>query len=306
MTPNGATNDGAAKKPTTTTIRAIEDIPTFSMVPLTGPEGTIEGFNGVFNTSTGRTVAVQSDRYELLQHRDVAQKVLDAARAFGVEDANILRAGDGTHYYEGHGMRLYDGGRAFEYKLVLPTKAKLTNGEEFYPAFRVRNSVNGTIALRVSGYALRLACTNQLWAPGNVLEVHEVHLHAADDLLALIQKGMYEYLGKFDGVLDTYQKAMAETIEYTEVAPRLTGFGLPAKYAKVISEGVGRIVFHGSETAVPRWDAYQVATEFLTHGGIRVNPAREEMFERAAAKALLLDTELPQTEEEVAVVAPVA
>ena len=166
-------------------------------------------------------------------------------------------------------------------------------GEELYPGLRVLNSLDGSWAVRLSGFAVRLACQNQLYADtGNVLEWRELHLSSECDLLGQLERAIHEFLGRFQDGLSLYTRAIGEEMLASDVESALLTQGIPRLHAEQIG---GRAEAEASHVAtLSRWAAYQVATAYLTRE-IKVNPDRERFFERAAARALLLPTRPTET-----------
>jgi hypothetical protein len=285
----------AERRPTYVDVATPELVPLYRMVPIRGPSGEVlESYRGVEREDTGTVVSVVSDRYGLVQHRDIARAVHAVGQALDKPDLQVetLRA---NPHFKAENIRLYAQGRRMEVKLVIGQKFKLDAQNEFYPAVRVFNSLDGAWAVRAEAFGVRLACTNQLFAGArSFLEFRELHLSSPSDLLGQMEKAIYEALDHFDGALDLYAQAMEQHIPVTEFVPALEGAGLPQRHVKGMAAGLpdhfGSVVWG----EISRWDAYQLATSHLTHQ-VHVNPERERQFERAAARALLL-TEGPALE----------
>jgi hypothetical protein len=269
------------------TIPSPEGVPTFSLVPVLGPDGkTLVGYRGVQREDTQDVVSVVSARYGLVEHRNVARAVHQVGEAL---EAPALR--ESPNSFPRESIRLYAGGRRMEVKLVVGRRFHLAEGEDLYPGLRVLNSLDGSWAVRLSGFAVRIACQNQLYAEaGNVAEWRELHLSTETDLLAQLERAIHDFLGHFEEGLGTYTRAMREEILATDVEPALLREGLPQSHARMIG---ARAEAEASHVAIlSRWSAYQVATAYLTRE-VRVNPDRERQFERSTARALLLPGAAP-------------
>ena len=175
-----------------------------------------------------------------------------------------------------------------EVRLVVGTRYELGPHDSAYPGVRVMNSLDGTWAVRAEGVGVRIACSNQLYAGMNSLvELREVHLSSATDLLAMLQKAIHAILSRFKDAISVYSNAMGEEILAEDVAPALLAAGLPRIHASAIGARAEVLASHNS--LLSRWSAYNVATSILTHDvASRVSPERSRVFERAAASALLL------------------
>ncbi|MCI4346954.1 MAG: DUF945 domain-containing protein [Thermoplasmata archaeon] len=252
------------------------------MVPVRGPGGDVlDAYRGVQRDDTHEVVSVVSARYGLVGHRDVARAVHQVGKALEVPDSGTL-----VPAFPRESIRLYSGGRRMEVKLVVGRRFHLGAGEELYPGLRVLNSLDGSWAVRLSGFAVRLACQNQLYAEcGNVLEWRELHLSSEFDLLGQLEKAIHEFLGRFQDGLGLYTRAMGQEMLASDVESALLRQGIPRRHAESIG---GRAEAEASHVAtLSRWAAYQVATAYLTRE-VNVNPDRERFFEKAAARALLL------------------
>jgi len=277
-------------------VNSPEDVPLYRIVPVKGPTGDVlDYYRGVQREDTGQVVSVVSNRYGLVQHRDIASAVHTVAQAMDKPDMNVesLRA---NPHFRAESIRLYAQGRRMEVKLVIGQKFRLDSQNEFYPAVRVFNSLDGAWAVRVEAFGVRLACTNQLYAGArSFLEFRELHLSSPSDMLGQIEKAIYQALDHFEGALEHYAKAMDQRIHVTDFVPALERAGLPQRHVKAMATGLpdhfGSVVWG----EMSRWDAYQLATRYLSHE-VHVNPERERRFEHAAAKALLLASG-PTTED---------
>ena len=266
-------------------IRDPDDLPLYRMVPVWDLAGhPVPGYQGVEREDTQEVVSVVGHRYGLVQHRAVAEALRQLGKA-------LDPAGDlsDTSSFARESFRLYAGGRRFEGKLVIGRKFELSDGEEFYPGLRVLNSLDGSWAVRVESFALRLACTNQLYAGLNesLVDLRACHLSSSRDLLAQLEAALDRVLARFQGVLELYGQAMTQRIPIGEVGPALLRAGMPARHVEpvllALPEHFGSLLWG----EVTRWEAYQRVTDYLSHR-VRVNPERERLLERAAARALLL------------------
>ena len=143
-------------------------------------------------------------------------------------------------------------------------------------------------AVRAEGTGVRIAWSNQLYAGMNTLvELREVHLSSATDLLAMHSKAIHAILSRFKDAVRLYEVAMGEEMLAEDVASALLAAGLPRVHASAIGARAEVLASHNS--VLMRWSAYIVATEILSHDvGPRVSPERSRAFERMAASALLL------------------
>ena len=260
-----------------------DQVPLYDLVPVRGPQGEIiEAYRGVQRRDTRDVVSVVSSKYSLVQHRTVANAVhlIGAALEKPVLDA-------GAPSFPREQIRLFAQGRRMEVRLVVGTRYDLSPQDSVFPGVRVMNSLDGSWAVRAEGTGVRVCCANQLYAgQASLVELRELHLASANDLLGMLQKAIYAILGRFKDALKTYEASMHQEILAEDVEPALVAAGLPRIHASAIGTRAEVEATHVG--LLSKWSAYQCATAYLTHGGVDVNPERARMFERAAASALLL------------------
>jgi hypothetical protein len=269
---------------------APDQVPRFDLVPVFGPDGArLPQYRGVRRSDTHGVVSVVSHRYGLLPHHQVAE----AVHAIG-EALDKPAPEEGAPAFPREKITLFSGGRRMEVRLVVGTRYELSRGESCYPGIRVLNSLDGTVALRCEGVGVRVACANQLVGGlGSLLELREVHLSSATDLLGMLQRAVHGILDKFRDATRLYETAMGEEVMAGDVEPSLVAAGLPLCYASAIGARAEVAASHNS--LLSRWSAYNLATSAITHGiAPRVSPERSRMFERAAASALLLPAEVAE------------
>ena len=270
-------------------LRSHEEVPLYELVPVFGPDGQVlDSYRGVRDKTTGSVVSVVSERYGLVQHRSIAEAVHQVGAALGKPDPEAFGFGARAAGFTPESITLYAGGRRMEVKLVVGQKFSLGEGETFFPGLRILNSLDGAWAVRVEAFAVRACCTNQLYAGArSFLEFRELHLSAPEDLMGQLERGIHEALDHFSGALDLYGESMRERVNLVDVVPALETAGIPRRHARAIGEKLPEYFGSTLWGQTSRWEAYNLATDVLTHD-VHVAPDRERAFERMAARALLL------------------
>ena len=262
---------------------APDAVPEFELVPLKAPSGEyLTDYRGVARKDNQEVVSVVSSRYGLVGHREVARVVHQVA-----ETLEVPVQGEAPAPFPREQIRLYSNGRRMEHRLVIGRLFKLGERESFYPAVRVVNSLDTSTAVVVSGFAIRIACLNQLHVgqAGEVTELRELHLASSEDLLGQVERAIHQFLSNFDSALDIYAQSMSQTMLAEDVEPSLIARGIPRSHAEVIGSRTEILASHNS--TLSRWSAFNVATHHFSHE-VDVSPDRSRFFERAAAGALLL------------------
>ena len=289
MLESGANQESARNR--TYDVATVEDVPLYRMVPIKGPNGEVlDAYRGVQREDNNDVVSVVSSRYQIVQHRSVAQAVHAVGQTLAKPDMSIESIRANPHFTR-ESIKLYSNGRRMEMKLVIGKQFKVDGDNTFYPAVRHLNSIDGATAVRLEAFAVRIACLNQLHASArSFMEFRELHLSSAEDLLGQLQAATHEIPDHFEDALDTYVTAMHETIPIVDFVPSLTEAGIPVRHVDRMAQQLPEYFGSTLWGVAPKWDLYQIATQYLTRevqGG--VNPQRERQFERAAARALLLE-----------------
>ncbi len=281
----------ATRESRTEWIRSPEEVPLYQLVPVRGPGGEIlEAYRGIQRQDTKEVVSVMSSRYGLVQHADLVRALHAVGEALDkpeIPDAGLAASARFTR----ESIKLYSNGRRMEMKLVIGKQFKVDGDNTFYPAVRLLNSIDGATAVRLEAYSIRIACLNQLHASArSFMEFRELHLASAEDLLGQLQKATHEILDHYEDALETYVTAMHETMALSDFVPALSAAGIPERHVDRMAQQLPEYFGSTLWGEAPMWDLYQIATSYLTREVQgRVNPLRERQFERAAARALLLE-----------------
>ncbi len=171
------------------------------------------------------------------------------------------------------------------------TRYELSPGEPVSPGVRVMNSLEGSWAVRAEGTGVRIACANQLYSGRDkFVELREVHLSSATDLLAMLPRAIHTIPSRFKDALRVYEVTMGEEMLVEQVGPVLLAADLLRVHAGAIGARAEAAASHNA--LLTRWAAYQVATAVLTHEvALCVSPERSRKFEQAAASVRLLPVE---------------
>ena len=283
------TEEAARRESRTEPIRSWEEVPLYKMVPVRGPDGeTLEAYRGIQRLDTKEVVSVMSNHYGLVQHADLVRALHVVGEALDKPEIPDSGLAASAHFTR-ESIKLYSNGRRMEMKLVIGRQFKVDGDNTFFPAVRLLNSIDGATAVRMEAFAIRIACCNQLHASArSFLEFRELHLASAEDLLGQLQRATHEILDHFEDCLETYVPAMHETMPLVDFVPALSAAGLPARHVDRMAQQLPEYFGSTLWGEASRWDLYQIVTSDLTRN-VDVNPQRERQFERAAARALLLE-----------------
>ena len=236
-------------------LESPDQVPLYGLVLIKGPNGeNLDSYRGVQRQDDQRVVSVVSSRFGLVQHRAVAEAVHAIGEALDRPSPEA-----GVPAFPREKILLYAQGRKLEVRLVVGTRYELAPGEALFPGVRVVNGIDGGTALTCEGIGVRIACANQLHAGmSSLVELREVHLSSATDLLGMLQRAIHAILDKFRDATRLYEAAMGEEVLAGDVEPALVAAGLPLCYASEIGARAEVAATHNS--FLSRWSAYNLAT----------------------------------------------
>jgi len=200
-------------------INKIQDIPLAIEEPLV-IHGKESGYKALVNDKTKDTISVVSDTYQLTQHKDVWEQ------ASKYNDYKILSG------------KLYNNGRVLmiEINQKKENKQELVPGDYMESRVRIFNSYDGSRALTVQAYGIRLVCSNGMVAPTQIANFRKVHAYQniqVPDIGKAIQLGM----GFWQGNADIFRRAVKLTVNVEKTLKPLQTV-LAKKYLKIVTENL--------------------------------------------------------------------
>jgi hypothetical protein len=115
---------------------------------------------GVVNDFTGQRIANVSNRYTLVQNRDLVQPVVDT---FGID--RLTR------------VSVYNGNRSFLFEFLTGREIDISGGDILKEKILVRNSYDKTKSFSFMAGAFRMVCSNGLYvAIGSVIAYKKIHV----------------------------------------------------------------------------------------------------------------------------------
>jgi len=199
-------------------ISSVQDIPWTEQVPVVVFEKDT-GFKAIVNANTKETITIATNVYQPVQHREVYEKMQELSN-YKVNTAYL--------YSQGRRMMI----ELREAKIV---KRELLPGDYFENRIRIFNSYDGTMALSLQSYGIRLVCTNGMVAPTLVSSYRKIHAFQNIDL---------EQIEKYAALAtelwgETKELMRAATQKIVNVNEVLAKFNfLPKKYTKIVQENL--------------------------------------------------------------------
>lgn len=200
-------------------IKTIDDIPIVREAPV-----RVLGKNTEYKAIVDQdkeTVSIVSNNYQLVQHRDIWQKIQEM-KNLKVKKAVIYRDGKILHV---------------ELAEVRPKKIEMIDGDYMTRRIRIFNSYDLTHALSVQSFGIRLVCTNGMIAPVFTERFRGRHTYDSIDIDELNKyiKVAFEIWATTGSLLRRAEKMIVpveDVLKYMKY--------LPKKYHKIIVENLDK------------------------------------------------------------------
>lgn len=250
------------------------DIPVQKQCIFNQDGNVIPGFIGITRTDTAKTLAIVSDRYELVGHKAALDPILDKMQTEGWKVAKTIIERSGAKAY----VELIDESLSFEVK----TRQV---GDIVNARLILQSTLDGTSKIRATYGLWRLRCLNGLSAPSNE-SVGFAGRHSSNIYEALEGFGSKSenYRQMFLGCRETFD-SLANTLVDKDIARKLVEQLIgQRKTDQVLGYWISGKGQDGTPSA---WALYNGITEYLTHdfkGGVAISTARTDSALRELRK----------------------
>lgn len=251
----------------------VEQVPAGQILTSTGTICKPRGFFNV-RTDTGEAIGYTTDKYGLIQNRDVVGAAEDAFSSLKSDLGEFSR----RMVVAGNGERLYA-----TYDFKDRTKA-LKVGDDVGMRLTVQNSFDKSLRLSFAVGALRLVCTNGMTTMEKDVSMTSKHsLNINTGFIAQAVKTALERFNSACGVFDKMAEIQVDQLQGINMLNRL-------EKAKVISgtvrKGIAAIwsdPTHNEDSDRTLWNLYNAGTEYLSH---HVEGQRFEYANKTSANLL--------------------
>lgn len=249
----------------------------------------------VYNIEQDCVASIVSDRYNLVQHKQVSDAVVETISNLNLKaDAKVKESKN----------RLFVDLSFNDKTLSLPTKESVRAGihkkdEEFVVGLRIINSYDKTTGIAVLPRLVRVACNNgmivDIGAKAYVKSFTIYHTNKLTEAFNdVIQKMIHEMVESIPKLKLLVDSCMEDSIEYQTMKKIIAG--LVANRDKHITEILLNLEKEGK---VSRWSLYNAFTNYATHGK-QLKPSIEEWLQNKAQTILTTPLiQLVPKEEEV-------
>lgn len=220
----------------------------------------IENRFAIVRQDTGKVLSVVSDRYTVVEHRNVLTVVRNAFQHLDVGPTPS-------------GIFVDRGGARMRALFKFPALAQRLNHEyvvdTLCPCIKIVNTYDGTSRVIIHIGAFRFVCTNLAVGGGGSFASGFMSIHAGQIPLELVEKQAAEYLTSFDRIIETYRRWIETDAQTDEIAEALS---LAPKTHR--QEMLYAMPNRGNDHASV-YEAYNVATDYATHRLRTANSAFE-------------------------------
>jgi len=250
-------------------------------------------YMAVFNESKDQLAQITSDKYTIIQHRDIVHSLINSFKSKGIEVFG----------------RMDDNGNQVRADLVFgngknPIKDGTNKGIQI--GIRVLNSYNRSSSFRMEMFGFRMLCQNGMSLGKVMNDIKEVTFHTgAEKNLEQIQLIVDSFIDRVVSSSDLLQvyvsKCMVDSIAWDEVTKILEKYMPHQKHRDKICEklGISMITKRNEKTKekyyeyvlekdgkknVNRWDMYNALTNYATHN--KLSFGTENFVQEIAQKVM--------------------
>ena len=223
-------------------IKDAKMIPEIKMVPVKIYDKET-GYKAITTVGTNDTISIVTNAYQPVAHKDVYNEVKKLDK-FKINNAMVLK-----------------GGRTLMLEItdIKPQEIEIFPGDSVIRQVRVFNSYDGTRALSVSSFGMRLICKNGAVAPGLVDRYKKIHTFKdiqISEISKYVELGMEAWANSKE-VLVRASKTIVVVEDVLGKYKLLSG-----KYMEIVKTTVDKTADKGKDTVYNIWNAY---TNVITH-----------------------------------------
>ena len=245
---------------------SLLDIPVQKEYIFNQDGNVIPGFVGITRTDNAKTLAIVSDRYELVGHKEALDPILNKMNSEGwkVSKTSIERFGAKAY------VELIDESLSFEVK----TRQV---GDIVNARLVLQSTLDGTSKIRATYGLWRLRCLNGLSAPSNEsIGFAGRHNSSIYGELEAFGSKSENYRQMFLGCRETFN-SLANTLVDKDIARKLVEQLIGQRKTDQV---LGYWIYGKGQDGTPSaWALYNGITEYLTHdfkGGVALSTARTD------------------------------
>lgn len=230
-----------------------------------------EHYKAVVNDDTKEIETICSDKYNLINHREILEPVVKALRNLGIGVKGKVIVDKGRVYAD----VFFNDERL---SVDVSQERKLNDIVNF--GMRFFNSYDKTTSFGAEVIAMRLVCLNGMVKPIALKSIHEIHTGDNKLVVKSIAKLFTTLCEESPKFFDIVDRARKEIVTMKMLEELLTGWKLGEKHIKSILEKAEKADEMNS------WDVYNFLTDTISHE-LQVREKTRETWHRKYANQVL-------------------
>lgn len=232
-------------------------------------------FLAVVNNATGDVESLVSDKYTLIQHREIFQPVIDAFIALGIKISGKVTYDKGRCYAD----IIFDDER---FKVDVADRSKMKKGDVINFGMRFFNSYDKTLSFGAEAYAVRLVCLNGMVSPVNIKAIREVHAGDKSFVAKSIGQIVKALAAESPKFADVVARTRQEIVTEAMIRELFTAWKMGAKHVEALMKQVKKLDEKNG------WEIYNVLTAYITRS-LEVREASKERWHKQYANKILAE-----------------
>ena len=225
-------------------------------------------YRGIWNTTQDKIACIASKNYEITQHKDVVNGVVDALQRLNMNATASLKT-------QGHRMFV---------DINFPDAKLYLNevNETFTSGLRIINSYDKSTGIMVLPELKRLACMNGMVVHQSFMEGISIR-HTSKlvaDFEGTVEKMLKQMVNGCDKLKAMVNDCIGDSIEWVAVEKIMEGLIGRKKHIEAIKEKL-----ENRTTPTSRWDLYNAITNYATHDE-HLTPNINQWLQNKAQKVL--------------------
>jgi hypothetical protein len=237
-------------------------------IPLLTPEGNPSGFFGNRRTDTGKVLGAVSERYGILQNRDVFQQAEEVFSKMGI------KTGQNKH------IVTRDGSQARAIYTIEDQGVTIRSKDDLLLRLTIGNSFDGSLGAYFEVGYVRLVCTNGLLAPmGRGISFAKKHTSSIG--LTINEATVKSAIASFQQGATVFKQFADRNVTQREGLNALGNMAQKKVISLRMAEQIAQVwnsPTYSRDNDRNVWSLYNSATEHLTH---EVAPKRFELAQRS-------------------------
>lgn len=235
---------------------------------------------GIVNKRTGELATITSNKYDLVQHREAFNPVLEALEELGLQ-------------VEGR-MKVVDDGNYVNVEAIMKDQGfEVSDDSEYGSGFFFTNSYDTSGSIKASAFFERMVCSNGMRIEDNVISPMKRKHVGNIDLVERYKAWFKKLLNESEALYDRLQEIRGEFIHFERA---MKNVGVPdSKAEQLIKPKIQ--TWKGDRAS--RKELYDAMTNAITHEMDDLAPSTQDRYHSRAEQVLFGNRQRLEKEVEV-------